>query len=60
MHGSALPVTPDSERSISKTTRILRAERAEDGAEGLGGQIAGLEFELETKRRICKRPHGQL
>eukprot|EP00965_Chrysotila_dentata_P198164 6178624-Pleurochrysis_carterae.AAC.6 len=52
-----LPATPDSECALAKTIRVLQAQRAEDGVTGLGRQIAGIQFELETKRRDRKR-HG--
>eukprot|EP00965_Chrysotila_dentata_P262555 6214603-Pleurochrysis_carterae.AAC.1 len=54
-HAYTLPPTPDSERAICKNIRVLQAARAEDGVTGLASQIAGLQYELETKRRDRKR-----
>eukprot|EP00965_Chrysotila_dentata_P241619 6204387-Pleurochrysis_carterae.AAC.1 len=54
-----MPPTPDAERALMKTIRVLQAQRAEDGVAGLGGQLAGLQFELETMRRDRKRRYEE-
>eukprot|EP00965_Chrysotila_dentata_P259351 6213534-Pleurochrysis_carterae.AAC.3 len=55
---NTLPPTPDSERALVKHMRMLRAQQVENGIPDLSGQVAGLQFELEAKRKDRKRPAG--
>eukprot|EP00965_Chrysotila_dentata_P163243 5391671-Pleurochrysis_carterae.AAC.1 len=48
-------VTPDSERAIAKSIRMLSSAQLLEQTAARAMQLAGLELELENKKRYQKR-----